>query len=117
MIPCFIKSSSAVFGTVSVSPGTVSALQSTSAILRCTSNRAVISFIWNYQSATNGPLPAQVTTTNVSSIESELTVTSVSNNNTGTYYCTGVFHPNDEKSTDLAVISLQSGLRLNIFLV
>lgn len=98
-------------GTVSVTPGTVSTLEGTSAILRCTASRSVTSFIWNYLNSVNGPLPAQATTTDISSIQSELTVTSVSNSNTGTYFCTGVFPPNGERSTDLAVISIQGELR------
>ena len=83
--------------TVSVTPGTVSRLQGTSAILRCTASRPVTSFLWNYGNSMTGPLPAQATTTFVSSTESELTVTSVDNSNIGTYFCTGVFPPKGER--------------------
>ena len=92
--------------TVSVTPGTVSRLQGTSAILRCTASRPVTSFLWNYGNSMTGPLPAQATTTFVSSTESELTVTSVDNSNIGTYFCTGVFPPKGERNTDLAVNAL-----------
>ena len=99
---------------ISVSPGTLSRPEGTSAIFDCTASRPVTSFTWIYADSESGDLPAQTTVNMVSSTVSQLTVRFVGGSNTGTYRCTGTFPPRCVTATDVGILSIQGELALLI---